>query len=440
MSVYQRKLSNGRRAKKFNYEFEHNGQRFRGSTGATTEKDALQFERKYIAKLRMQTSAKGVVENFRDALVGGQRVKLTKAFSRFTQKPRKKALSPASLQDKTTVWQDFLAFLTAMHPAARTLNDVTIGMAEEYTNHLSQHGKFAKDVTFTSGDRKVEYQRAGSLSPRTVCLYVATLKEIFGKLEVDSSLDRNPFASVVKPKLNTVKREAFTPEELKLIAEKATPFVYAIFMIGSHTGMREGDICCLRWAEVDLEKGWIERQTNKTGKTVRIPILAGLRPWLSKLPRDGEYVLPEHAALYLSNPVGVTWRVRECLHGMGIVTTRVPPGRTQAVSIKDVHSLRHTFCAVAAAAGVPLPVVQSIVGHVTEAMTIHYAAHTTDAQKLGTMSALPQLFGASPSEEEQVLEEARARVIETARSANLWQLQSMLEAAKTESVTGTRFQ
>ena len=39
-------------------------------------------------------------------------------------------------------------------------------------------------------------------------------------------------------------------------------------------------------------------------------------------------------------------------------------------------SLRHCFCYYAGMRGVPLPVVQSIVGHLTASMTKHYQSHT----------------------------------------------------------------
>ena len=56
--------------------------------------------------------------------------------------------------------------------------------------------------------------------------------------------------------------------------EKDDDFILALFAIGTCTGLREGDICTLRWSEVDLESGWITRRTSKTGSIVTIPILS----------------------------------------------------------------------------------------------------------------------------------------------------------------------
>ena len=56
--------------------------------------------------------------------------------------------------------------------------------------------------------------------------------------------------------------------------------------------------------------------------------------------------------------------------------------------MKDLHSCRHTFCYYAGLAGIPLAVVQSIVGHMTPAMTEHYSAHASMEDKRRGMERL----------------------------------------------------
>ena len=58
-----------------------------------------------------------------------------------------------------------------------------------------------------------------------------------------------------------------------------------------------------------------------------------------------------------------------------------PEGR-RAISVKDLHSMRHVFCYYAGQAGMPLSTVQSIVGHMTPEMTRHYMAHVSIKAKL----------------------------------------------------------
>ena len=53
-------------------------------------------------------------------------------------------------------------------------------------------------------------------------------------------------------------------------------------------------------------------------------------------------------------------------------------GRSRKTVVASFHSLRHTFVSLSANAGVPLPVVQSIVGHTSTARTRHYG-HANEA-------------------------------------------------------------
>ena len=103
---------------------------------------------------------------------------------------------------------------------------------------------------------------------------------------------------------------------------------------------------------------------------------------------ESEYVFPKHAAMYLANSDGVSYRVKKFLEGLGIQTTRTPEGRTRAISVKDLHSCRHTFCYYAGLAGIPLAIVQAIVGHMSPEMTKHYQAHATLEDKRRGMERL----------------------------------------------------
>lgn len=125
---------------------------------------------------------------------------------------------------------------------------------------------------------------------------------------------------------------------------------------------------------------------------MRITILDGLRNFLASLPHDGDYVLPEHAAMFEHNPDGVSYRVKKFLAEIGIKTTKPVDGRSREISVKDVHSLRHTFVCLAAESGIPLPIVQSVVGHISPWMTQLYANHATDQAKRERMKDLPALL------------------------------------------------
>ena len=73
-----------------------------------------------------------------------------------------------------------------------------------------------------------------------------------------------------------------------------------------------------------------------------------------------------------------------------ITTSLKFEGRKRLTPVATFHSLRHTFVSLAANAGVPLHVVQSIVGHESTAMTRHYYHESVDSLRMA-VGAIPAI-------------------------------------------------
>lgn len=383
------------------YQFIRDGKRYTGRCeGVTTRREADAYEKRIMATVERaseQKTVKALIENFKDELTGGEKIPLDKAFELAEQKPRKRIPAAKKLGLKRGVWMDFLAFMHGEYPDIINLADVEKKHAEAYISMLRQTGKYDKTIKYSrpgigrKPDQTVSYQTKEnvSLSPRTINFYQVTCAEVFTLLKDDAGLQANPFTSVLKLDVKDESREAFTQEELKLIYDNLDDFTRPLFMMAVWTGFREGDICTLKWSEVDLVRRLITRRTRKTKVEVQIPISNQLYGLLTATPRtESEFVFPKHAQMYLSNPDGVSYRVKRFLEGLGIETTRIPEGRTRAISVKDLHSCRHTFCYYAGLAGIPLMVVQSIVGHMSPSMTAHYSDHATTEDKRRGMERL----------------------------------------------------
>jgi integrase len=162
--------------------------------------------------------------------------------------------------------------------------------------------------------------------------------------------------------------------------------------------MRLGDCATLRWSEVDLVRGRIVRVPNKTGrsnpKPVTVPLHPTLAAMLAEIPakqRTGN-VMPRIATDYARHESYVTDRVQSLFKQCKIQTTRTIEGRSQSQVEVGFHSLRHSFVSMCAANGVPLSVVQALVGHTSPAMTQHYT-HTGEAAALAAVTALPSITG-----------------------------------------------
>ncbi len=402
MSVFKRKTSAGK-TKEYHYKFMQGGKTYHGVCENCFEKEqAIDFEKTKIAtakNLSVQKSVKALVENFKDELRGGDNIPLKAAYDLSLLKPHRRASSEKQQAGKRSYWRDFTAYLEEKHPDVIHLSDVTKSHAEEYVQYFRTKGRFNKKTIFKNhlkGNHKSSYIRTETkLAAFTVNISLITLNEVFNLLKRDAGLMENPFSEIHKVKNDTESREAFADQELKLIFKSCDPFIKRIFMTGLFTALREGDICTLKKAEIDFDNHIIKRKLLKTGKLVEIPIMAPFEKFLKAEianSGDSEYVFPELAEMYLVNQSGISYRVKNFLESLGIKTTKKVAGRDREISVKDVHSCRHTFCYLAGLAGIPLVIVQSIVGHMTPQMTEHYSAHATREAKQNNMLLFPDFM------------------------------------------------
>ncbi len=366
-------------------------------------------------------------------------ITLEEAFDLHLQKPHTRIAGAQVLHVAKRYWEDFVSYLKEKYHL-HTLDEVERGHAEAYIACLRSNGRWNRTITY---DRKrcprrrkfKDYESGGPLSSNTLNRYQSTCKAVFSFLSPDLgySIEENPFYYIKPLKNESETRDIFTEEELRRIFENPPPMLRGLFTIGIYTGLRLGDVATLKWSEIGGckvdETGAerflgqeITRLTRKTKTWVHIPIeqeLAGYLDEQSFLSGLDEYVLPEAAALYFEHRNVLTNRIHAYLHSLGIVTQREIPGRKRKQSVKDFHSLRHCFCYYAGLRGVPLPVVQSIVGHLNEAMTRHYQSHADRkarqdgiARMRGLLSGEPS--GTNPARLDDLL---RQRVVDFAKDA-----------------------
>ena len=155
------------------------------------------------------------------------------------------------------------------------------------------------------------------------------------------------------------------PEELeRLMTEtrkQKDPFVRAVIPLLLLTGLRKGELLSARWEHVDLERAEIQLPETKSGEEqVRLlpkPAVAILRD----LPRfrESPFVFPSP-----SDPRTYRKDIKPQWESI-----------RDAAGLQDVtlHDLRRTAGSFMAQAGVPLQVIQHILGHAHPAVTKLYA-------------------------------------------------------------------
>ena len=391
-----------KRNNNFHYEFMVGGKKHFGvCTNCTTERQAKEFEKErkaYLKQLLNQETEAQLLENFREKLSGGKAINIEDAFSVYETKPVRRVASEKKQRAKRAYWMDFQLFISANYPEVKTLKQITRQHAEAYLYQLRTHGAFNKKISFTSNGRHFEYiSSAEHLSAATINARHVAIGAVFRVLKEEAGLSINPF-DLPKLKLDTVSRDAFTVDELKLIGDNMTmPIIKPVFVIGLCTGMTLGDICLLKWEEIS--GGWITNKIRrKTGTPLEIPIIPPLANFLaeqqSRIEAGEEYVVPELANMYLTNSTAVNYRIKKFLASLDISTSKTTETRSRAVSTKAAHAMRHTFAYLAGVYNIPLPIVQSVLGHMSPKMTELYQKHADRKNKALFFQNMPYLLWA----------------------------------------------
>ena len=135
------------------------------------------------------------------------------------------------------------------------------------------------------------------------------------------------------------------------------PYAAAALRLLILTGARLREILHLKWEYVDFEHGLLLLPDSKTGRKT-IVLNAPALAILSQLPRMGSYVImgdhedkPRHD---LHRPWSLVCK-RAALEGVRL------------------HDLRHTHASVGAAAGLGLPIIGKLLGHLNASTTHRYA-------------------------------------------------------------------
>ncbi len=442
MGVFRRKTSKGE-TEEYHYKFFSAGGYFYGVCDGCRSKTAAEaFEKKVKDAVKLGRKAGKDKRQFeriyeKTLNIEKEKIALEDAFAKYTEKPRSRKTGGKFLGQKESYWRDFQAFMAGMHKDVKFIHEVRRSQAEDYVGYIQKKGRYDQKIP-TGGKGKPYTRKTGYLlSSRTVNLIVKTLREVFKSLASEAGLDENPF-DIQMMRSEKQSREAFTVDELNLIFEKADDFIRPIFSIGICTALREGDICLLRKDELDLKENLIRKRTRKTGAVVEIPIItASFRDYLLELESksgSSEYLLPDHAKMYQENPSGVSYRVRNFLeNSVGIKTTREIRGRSRKVSVKDVHSLRHTFCYLAGLQNIPLLIVKAVAGHMNEEMTALYQRHSDLKAKRSELAKMPDFLGPSRGKTQKTgasKKQLISKIMRLLRTASSAQLQSALSILK----------
>ncbi len=167
-------------------------------------------------------------------------------------------ISPRTMRTNINYLNSFVAFLNEQYPRVKTSRHISSVHAEAF---MATKAKY-KDST---------YNRC-LMSMRHVC-------------EVIPHLDRGAFEAITPRSTQDVRddtdsKERFTDEQLLKMQGAAQGWLRPAMFIGYYTGLRLGDVLCLRWNNLDGD--FVKLTVRKTGKEMTIyapEIMPHLEAW-----------------------------------------------------------------------------------------------------------------------------------------------------------------
>ena len=374
-----------------------NGKQIKKSLKTRNKKEAYANAKELMPILMATTKAEMAVQiaQAKQLAVCGN-VLIDEAWKKYLHKPTRPQSSEGTLSNYKRMWEKFKDWLKNEYPALKSLSQINQNMALEYCTFLDVEGNSASTYNY----------------------HIQAVSLVIRILSVDAGIVDNPFQKVQKQKVVSHKRQPFTELEIKKMFDYfeddslQLPYkdeMEILFYLACWTSLRQIDCANLEWSDINMKRKMIATVPIKTkkqsGQKVFIPIHPRLQIALEKAEKwkKNKLVLPKLAQIYKIRRSDITKWSKRVFEYIGLETTiAIPEGekRKRKINKYGVHSFRHSFVSFLAEVGVPVSVVQAIVGHRSSLMTQYYS-HIGDKALRNAIDSLPDM-GFKSIEEDSV--------------------------------------
>lgn len=230
---------------------------------------------------------------------------------------------------------------------------------------------YIDDITTLTVEQFKTAKQEHGLSSKTINNILACLRTSLNHACEWDVIDKVPKIKALR--LGEQKTNFLQADELqKLLARTEEPLYQAMIRLAANTGLRYGELSGLKWTDIDFTKRELTVRHNivngrlttpKSGKTRDIPLNDEALNAIDSVEPQGEYVFMTDKGTPVYDNRALIALKRIC----------------EKAGIRKItwHVLRHTFATNVALSGVPLHVLQKLMGHSTIKMTERYS-HASD--------------------------------------------------------------
>ena len=341
-----------------------------------------------------QRKTLGTTKTRREAVKLAQKGEVDLAAGRLAASPRQ------TLDSYLADW------LEAKRPGIRYKTYVTYRTVIRHA--CSRIGRMRLDAIRPGHVQQCQEEVGRATGPRTVQQMHMVLHQAFRRAVQLDLMGRNPAEAVEQPRLPRVERPSLTIEQAgALFIATRDDSLYALYVVMATAGLRLGEALGLQWDAVELSDRLLrvrlelQRQTGKglalvelkTPKSRRIvPLTAlavdALRAHKVEQDNHRQYLGSQWQEwdLVFTSAVGTPLdaaNVRRHYYA-ALAQTGLPRVR--------LHDMRHTATSLMAAEGIPIHVIQAVMGHATSVTTMDIYTHVSPAS-YGELSGSARAHG-----------------------------------------------
>ena len=236
-----------------------------------------------------------------------------------------------------------------------------------------------KDVTH---DDVVKLHRAMFSTPYEANRTLALMSKLFSLALRHGWRADNPAAGVEKYR-ETPRERVLSDEEIAWFWEACNRVGYPYGTCGQLlllTGQRLNEIARMEWDEIEDDALHLPAERSKNGRAHSVPLSYAAQAVLSSVERKGRYVLTTHGRVPING-----WT-----KGVGRIRTEMNALAGRELERWTFHDLRRTAATGMARLGIPIPVTEAVLNHVsgtTAGIVSVYQRHDYAVEKRRALEA-----------------------------------------------------
>lgn len=225
---------------------------------------------------------------------------------------------------------------------------------ENYSDHLSRFLKFApEELEALQPDtirKYIIHLRDEKIRNVTINTYMRSVKVFTRWLYEEGYLETNVSKGVKLPRPDPKIKKPLSAEEVKIIIrELYSPRDRIIFRLMLDAGLRESEVCNLKYSDIDLENNLIMIRSSKFNRNRIVPLCPRLKLWLNYYKSGSDYIVLDKSGNQLT-----TEAIKQLFSKLK---------KRTGITRVHAHLCRHTFATSYMMGGGNLEKLRVMLGH-----------------------------------------------------------------------------